>query len=92
LEKKIAELICFIFANLSKESSDEKLLTCRISPPLYYQKDDLGFKKETKKTRGVSHSGLAIYIEKYLNAKEELWKFKYIVTMQKYNLFKKKTL
>jgi hypothetical protein len=26
----------------------------------------------------VSHSGLglAIYIEKYLNAKEELWKFK----------------
>jgi hypothetical protein len=74
LEKKIAELICFVFANLSKESRDEKLLTCRISPPLYYPKDDfvfLGFKKETK-TRGVSHSGLAIYIEKYLNAKEEL--------------------
>jgi hypothetical protein len=49
-------------------------------PPLYYQKDDflfLGFKKETK-TRGVSHSGLAIYIEKYLNAKKELSKFKYI--------------
>jgi hypothetical protein len=30
---------------------------------------------------------LAIYIEKYLKAKEELWKFKYF-TMQKYNLQK----
>jgi hypothetical protein len=29
------------------------------------------------KTRGVSHHGLATYIEKCLNAKEELWKFKY---------------
>jgi hypothetical protein len=37
-------------------------------------------------TRGVSHCGLAIYIEKYLKAKEgELWKLKYF-TMQKYNL------
>jgi len=36
----------------------------------------------------VSHYGLAIYIEKYLKAKEELWKFKYF-TMQKYNLQKK---
>jgi hypothetical protein len=26
-------------------------------------------------TRGVSHCGLAIYIKKYLKAKEELWKF-----------------
>jgi hypothetical protein len=25
---------------------------------------------------GVSHCGLAIYIKKYLKAKEELWKFK----------------
>jgi hypothetical protein len=25
----------------------------------------------------VSHCGLAIYIKKYLNAKEELWKLKY---------------
>jgi hypothetical protein len=41
-----------------------------------------------KKTRGVSHSGLAIYTKKYLKAKEELWKFKYF-TMQKYNLQKK---
>jgi hypothetical protein len=32
----------------------------------------------------VSHFGLAIYIEKYLKAKEELWKFKYF-TMQTYN-------
>jgi hypothetical protein len=37
----------------------------------------------------VSHFGLAIYIKKYLKAKEELWKFKYF-TMQKYNLQKKK--
>jgi hypothetical protein len=41
-----------------------------------------------KKTRGVSHYGLAIYIKKYLKAKEELWKLKYF-TMQKYNLQKK---
>jgi len=33
----------------------------------------------------VSHCGLAIYIKKYLKAKEELWKFEYF-TMQKYNL------
>jgi hypothetical protein len=38
-------------------------------------------------TRGVSRGGLAIYIKKYLKAKEELWKFKYF-TMQKYNLQK----
>jgi hypothetical protein len=31
----------------------------------------------------VSHCGLAIYIKKYLKAKEELWKHKYF-TMQKY--------
>jgi hypothetical protein len=38
------------------------------------------------KTRGVSHTlGLAIYIKKYLRAREELWKLKYF-TMQKYNL------
>jgi hypothetical protein len=43
--------------------------------------------------RGVSHYGFAIYIKKYLKAKEELWKLKYF-TMQKYiNLhYKKKTL
>jgi len=40
--------------------------------------------------RGVSHYGLAIYIKKYLKAKEELWKLKYF-TMQKYiNLHNKK--
>jgi hypothetical protein len=49
----------------------------------------LGFKKETK-TRGVSHSGLAIYIEKYLNAKEELWKFKHISQCRNI-IFKKKS-
>jgi hypothetical protein len=38
--------------------------------------------------RGVSHCGLAIYMKKYLKAKEEeLWKLKYF-TMQKYNLQK----
>jgi hypothetical protein len=41
----------------------------------------------TYKTRGVSHCGLAIYIKKYLQAKEELWKFEYF-TMQKYSLQK----
>jgi hypothetical protein len=35
----------------------------------------------------VSYCGLAIYIKKYLRAKEELWKLKYF-TMQKYNLQK----
>jgi hypothetical protein len=39
----------------------------------------------------VSHGGLAIYIEKYLKAKEQLWKLKYF-TMQKYNLQKKNPL
>jgi hypothetical protein len=28
----------------------------------------------TRKQGGVSHCGLAIYIKKYLKAKEELWK------------------
>jgi hypothetical protein len=35
----------------------------------------------------VSHWGLAIYIKKYLQAKEELWKLKYFI-MQKYGLQK----
>jgi len=39
-------------------------------------------KKKDQKKRGVSHCGLAIYIEKYLKAKEKLWKLKYF-TMQK---------
>jgi hypothetical protein len=34
------------------------------------------------KQGGVSHCGVAIYIKKYLKAKEELWKLKYF-TMQK---------
>jgi hypothetical protein len=48
------------------------------------------FKLQNKcsiKQGGVSHCGLAIYIKKYLKAKEELWKLKYF-TMQKYNLQK----
>jgi hypothetical protein len=36
----------------------------------------------------VSHYDLAIHIKKYLNSKEELWKLKYGLTMQKYNLQK----
>jgi hypothetical protein len=35
----------------------------------------------------VSHGGVAIYIKKYLKAKEELWKLKYF-TIPKYNLQK----
>jgi hypothetical protein len=35
----------------------------------------------------VSHCGVAIYIRKYLKAKEEVWRFKYF-TMQNYNLQK----
>jgi hypothetical protein len=35
----------------------------------------------------MSHCGLAIYIKKYLKAKEELWKLKYF-TLQKHNLQK----
>jgi hypothetical protein len=39
-------------------------------------------------TRAVSHYGLAIFIEKYLKAKEEeLWKLNSF-TMQKYNLLR----
>ncbi len=41
----------------------------------------------TTTSRGVSHYGLAIYIKKYLKAKEGLWKLKYF-TMQKHNLQK----
>jgi hypothetical protein len=37
---------------------------------------------------GVSHCGLAIYIKKYLKAKEELRKLKHF-TMQNYIIFKK---
>jgi hypothetical protein len=38
--------------------------------------------KIEKQTTGVSNCGLAIYIKKYLKAKEELWKLKYF-TMKK---------
>jgi hypothetical protein len=33
--------------------------------------------------------GLAIYITKYLKAKEELWKFKYFTMQKKKKIFKK---
>jgi hypothetical protein len=36
---------------------------------------------------GLSHPGLAIYIKKHHEAKEELWKLKYF-TMRKHNLQK----
>jgi hypothetical protein len=36
----------------------------------------------------VSHWRLAIYIKRYLNAKEELWKLKYFFSMRKYDLQK----
>jgi hypothetical protein len=41
--------------------------------------------KCTKERSGVSHCELAIYIKKYLKAKEELRKLKYF-TIEKYNL------
>jgi hypothetical protein len=45
--------------------------------------------EENTKQGGVSHCGLAIYIiKKYLKAKEELWKFKYISPCKIYNLQK----
>jgi hypothetical protein len=34
-----------------------------------------GGSQGAKQTRGVSHYGLAIYIQKYLKAKEELWNY-----------------
>jgi glucosamine 6-phosphate synthetase-like amidotransferase/phosphosugar isomerase protein len=38
---------------------------------------NLNMTNKTYKRRGVSHCGLAIYIKKYLKAKEEeLWKLK----------------
>jgi len=40
-----------------------------------------------KESGEMSHCGLAIYIKKYLEAKEEIWKLKYF-TKQKYNLEK----
>jgi hypothetical protein len=38
---------------------------------------------QKRKTRGVSHCGLAIYIKKYVKAKEELWKLKYFTIIFK---------
>jgi hypothetical protein len=61
-------------AQIWKQNSGEnKMLELRVTP-IQIQ------------TRGVSHCGLAIYIKK---AKEELWKLKYYITMQKHNLQKK---
>jgi hypothetical protein len=47
---------------------------------------DLSMTKQNK-TRHHKHTGLAIYMKKYLKAKEELCKLKYF-TMQKYDLQK----
>ncbi len=55
---------------------------------LFFEMDrDPSKKAIVYSTMGVSHCGLAIYIKKYLHAKEELWEFKYF-TMQKCNLQK----
>jgi hypothetical protein len=43
--------------------------------------------RSTRQTRGVSYCRLAIYMEKYLKGKGELWKLKYF-TMLKHNLQK----
>jgi hypothetical protein len=45
-----------------------------------------------KKTRGVSHCGLAIYIEKYFKTKEELWKTQIFISPCKHIIFKKNPL
>jgi hypothetical protein len=46
----------------------------------------MSFNSNEARTRVMTHCGLAIYIKKYLNAKEEeLWKLK-CFTMRKYNL------
>jgi hypothetical protein len=47
--------------------------------------------RESRLTRGVSHSGLSIHIKKYLKEKEELWKFNYF-TMQKKKSLQKNPL
>jgi hypothetical protein len=39
----------------------------------------LSQQQQTTTTRGVSHCGLAVYIKKYMKAKEELWKLKYFL-------------
>jgi hypothetical protein len=43
----------------------------------------------TRKTRGVSDHALAIYIKKYLKAKQELWKLKYFTLHKNILIFKK---
>jgi hypothetical protein len=56
-----------------------------------YLKENSPFLKKLKEftnfcvfiSRGLSHCALAIYIKKYLNAKQELWTLKYF-TMQKF--------
>jgi hypothetical protein len=40
---------------------------------------------KANKQGGVSHCGLAIYIEKYLKGEEELWKLKYFTIIFKKN-------
>jgi hypothetical protein len=55
-------------------------------PPMHHW-SELMIETMPNLTRGVSHCGLAIYIKKYLRAKEELWKLKYFI-MQKHNLQK----
>jgi hypothetical protein len=64
--------------NCTKNTEDQGKIEPGLLKPIF----------DSIKTRGVSHCGLANYIKKYLNAKEELSKLKYF-TMQKYNLKKK---
>jgi hypothetical protein len=61
-----------------------KLKGSALYHPLLY-KDEAIYSK----TRSVPHCGLAIYIQKHLKAKEELWKLKYF-TMPKKKKEKKK--
>ncbi len=77
---------------IPKSKWEEKVFV-KIQIPSLGPKPLISCVKKVNQTRGcgVSHCGLAIYIKKYLKAKEEeLWKLKYF-TMQKYNLPKKKS-
>jgi hypothetical protein len=53
--------------------------------PFFFHWNNFTFweKKRSHLTRGVSHCGLAIYIKKFLKAKEELWRFEYLTIRTK---------
>jgi hypothetical protein len=67
------KIVAANFRNRISMQPMEKL--CHGVPPFPMSHFDI-----IAKQRSVSHCGLAIYIKKYLNAKEELWKLlKYFI-------------